>query len=79
MVVFYRLKIRSKTANVAEVNAEKVDGGAKAFGVVIKRGIRPGDNFGLLPRRELRDIDWSSHFSLKSKVKGVSVVFIKNI
>ncbi|MPC98985.1 hypothetical protein E2C01_094377 [Portunus trituberculatus] len=32
-VVFYRLKIRSETANVAEVNVEKVEGGVKAFGV----------------------------------------------
>ncbi|MPC07678.1 hypothetical protein E2C01_000243 [Portunus trituberculatus] len=32
-VVFYRLKIRSKTANVAEVNVEKVKGGVKTFGV----------------------------------------------
>ncbi|MPC92986.1 hypothetical protein E2C01_088101 [Portunus trituberculatus] len=41
-VVFYRLKIRSKTANVAEVNVEKVEGGVKAFGVVIKRGVLSG-------------------------------------
>ena len=26
-MVFYRLKIRSKTANVAEVNVEKCEGG----------------------------------------------------
>ncbi|MPC38603.1 hypothetical protein E2C01_032114 [Portunus trituberculatus] len=30
-VVFYRLKIRSKTANVAEINEEKVEGGVKSF------------------------------------------------
>ncbi|MPC71998.1 hypothetical protein E2C01_066290 [Portunus trituberculatus] len=28
-VVFYRLKVRSKTANVAEVNEENIEGGAK--------------------------------------------------
>ncbi|MPC09216.1 hypothetical protein E2C01_001820 [Portunus trituberculatus] len=33
-VVSYRLKIRSKTKNVAEVNVEKVEGDVKAFGVI---------------------------------------------
>ncbi|MPD03679.1 hypothetical protein E2C01_099326 [Portunus trituberculatus] len=50
-VVFHRLKIRSKNTNVAEVNVEKVEGGVKAFGVVDRRVIRPGDIFGPLPRR----------------------------
>ncbi|MPC08758.1 hypothetical protein E2C01_001353 [Portunus trituberculatus] len=49
----FRLKIRSKTANVAEVNKEKVKGGVKTFGVII---------FGPLPRRGLRGWIWSSHF-----------------
>ncbi|MPC39444.1 hypothetical protein E2C01_032981 [Portunus trituberculatus] len=31
-VVFYRLKIRCKTANVAEVNEEKVERDVKKFG-----------------------------------------------
>ncbi|MPC49184.1 hypothetical protein E2C01_042979 [Portunus trituberculatus] len=31
-VEFYRLKIRSKTANVAQVNEGKVKGGVKTFG-----------------------------------------------
>ena len=31
-VVFYRLKIRSKTANVAEVNGEKCDGVSRHLG-----------------------------------------------
>ncbi|MPC55082.1 hypothetical protein E2C01_049015 [Portunus trituberculatus] len=30
-VVFHRLKIRSKTANIAEVNVEKIVGGVKTF------------------------------------------------
>ncbi|MPC13643.1 hypothetical protein E2C01_006383 [Portunus trituberculatus] len=30
-VIFYRLKIRSQTANDAEVNEEKVEGGVKTF------------------------------------------------
>ncbi|MPC12883.1 hypothetical protein E2C01_005597 [Portunus trituberculatus] len=45
-MVSHRLKIRSKTANVAEVNVKK-------FGVVIKRGVRPGDISGPLSRRAL--------------------------
>ncbi|MPC15304.1 hypothetical protein E2C01_008091 [Portunus trituberculatus] len=72
-VVFYRLKIRSKTVNVAEVNVEKVEGGVKAFGVVIKRGIQPRDIFGPLPRRGLRDIDWSSHFSFEFLFSSVGL------
>ncbi|MPC15541.1 hypothetical protein E2C01_008337 [Portunus trituberculatus] len=31
-VVFHRLKVRSKTVNVAEVNEEKVEGGVWHFG-----------------------------------------------
>ncbi|MPC49520.1 hypothetical protein E2C01_043324 [Portunus trituberculatus] len=50
-VVFHRLKIISKAANVAEVNVEKVEGGVKAFVVVTERAVvRPGDIFGPLPR-----------------------------
>ncbi|MPC26145.1 hypothetical protein E2C01_019276 [Portunus trituberculatus] len=33
-VVFYRLEIRSKTTNVAEVNEEKVEGGVETFGLI---------------------------------------------
>ncbi|MPC31923.1 hypothetical protein E2C01_025223 [Portunus trituberculatus] len=36
-VVLHRLKIRSKTANVADVNVEKVEGGVKAFVVVTEK------------------------------------------
>ncbi|MPC66745.1 hypothetical protein E2C01_060896 [Portunus trituberculatus] len=46
-VVFYRLKIRSKTANVAEVNEEKVEGGVKTFQIVTERAVQPGDISGL--------------------------------
>ncbi|MPC10859.1 hypothetical protein E2C01_003502 [Portunus trituberculatus] len=41
-VVFYGLKIRSKTANVAEVNEEKIEGGVTR--------VHPGDISGPLPR-----------------------------
>ncbi|MPC46861.1 hypothetical protein E2C01_040591 [Portunus trituberculatus] len=61
-VVFHSLKIRSKTAKVAEVNVEKVEGGVKTFVVFIKRGVQPGDISGLLPRRGLRGWVWSGHF-----------------
>ncbi|MPC63770.1 hypothetical protein E2C01_057873 [Portunus trituberculatus] len=64
-VVFYKLKIRSKAANVAEVNVEKVEGKVKAFVVVIERGVRPGNIVGPLPRRGLRGmVNWSTHFLL---------------
>ena len=51
-LVFYRLKIRSKTANVAEFNGEKCEGGVKTHRVDIRRAVRPGDIYGSLPRRE---------------------------
>ena len=38
-VVFYRLKVRSKTANVAEVNEEKVEGVVKTLRVGNRRSI----------------------------------------
>ncbi|MPC18792.1 hypothetical protein E2C01_011686 [Portunus trituberculatus] len=38
-VVFHRLKIRSKTVNVAEVNEEKVEGGVKTFWVITDKGV----------------------------------------
>ncbi|MPC88494.1 hypothetical protein E2C01_083400 [Portunus trituberculatus] len=50
-VVFYRLNIRSKTANVAEVNAEKVEEGIKTFWVVTERTVQPGDISGPLPQK----------------------------
>ena len=49
-VVFYRLKIRSKTANVAEVDGEKCEGDVKTFRVDTGRAVRPGDIYGPLPR-----------------------------
>ncbi|MPC90342.1 hypothetical protein E2C01_085321 [Portunus trituberculatus] len=49
------------TMNFAEVNVE-VEGGVKTFRVVIKRGVRPGDISGPLPRRGLRGWVWSCHF-----------------
>ncbi|MPC23575.1 hypothetical protein E2C01_016632 [Portunus trituberculatus] len=44
-VVFYRLKIRLKTMNVADVNEEKVEGSVKTFWVTNKRAVRPEDIF----------------------------------
>ena len=38
-VVFYRLKIRSKTANVAEVDRKKCEGGVKTLRVDIRRAV----------------------------------------
>ncbi|MPC45717.1 hypothetical protein E2C01_039423 [Portunus trituberculatus] len=60
-VVFYRLKIRSKTANLAEVNEEKVEGDVKTFLGTGKRTVRLGDNSGPLLRRELRGWIWSRY------------------
>ncbi|MPC64776.1 hypothetical protein E2C01_058897 [Portunus trituberculatus] len=51
-VAFYRLKIRSKTENVTEVNEEKVEGGVKTFWVTTKIEVRPGDISGPLSRRD---------------------------
>ena len=60
-VVFYRLKIRSKTVNVAEVNREKCEGGAKPLRVDARRVVLPGDIYGPLPRRGLRGWCRSRH------------------
>ncbi|MPC35709.1 hypothetical protein E2C01_029140 [Portunus trituberculatus] len=46
-VVFYRLKIRSKTVNVDEFNEEKVDEGVKTFRIDTGRAARPGDIYFL--------------------------------
>ncbi|MPC33690.1 hypothetical protein E2C01_027049 [Portunus trituberculatus] len=40
-VVSYRLKIRLKTTNVAEINEEKVEGDVKTFWVATERAVRP--------------------------------------
>ena len=53
-VLFYRLKIRSRTANVAEVESEKCEGGVKTLRVDTIRAVRPKDIYGPLLRRELR-------------------------
>ena len=60
-VVFYRCKIRSKTANVAEVDREKCEGGVKTLTVDTRRAVRPGDIYGPLPRRGLRGWCRSRH------------------
>ena len=52
-VVFYRLKIRSKTANVAKVDGEKCEGHVKILRIDARRVVRPGDFYGPLPRRGL--------------------------
>ena len=62
-MVFYRLKIRSKTANVAEVDGEKYEGGVKTL--VIRRAVRPGDIYGPLLRRGLRGWCRSRHIQLE--------------
>ncbi|MPC71322.1 hypothetical protein E2C01_065598 [Portunus trituberculatus] len=49
-VVFYRLKIRSETANVAEVNEEKVEGCVKTFWVANEKAVRSGDISGFFPK-----------------------------
>ena len=53
-VVLYRWKIRSKTANVAEVEREKYEGGVKTHRVDTRTAVRQGDINGPLPRRGLR-------------------------
>ena len=60
-VVFYRLKIRSKTANVADVNGEKYEGGVKPLRIDASRVVRPGDIYGPLPRGGLRGWCRSRH------------------
>ncbi|MPC57971.1 hypothetical protein E2C01_051963 [Portunus trituberculatus] len=57
-VVFHR----SKTANVAELNVETVEGGVKAFVIFNRRGVRPGDIFGPLPRGGLRGVSVAREF-----------------
>lgn len=52
-IVFYRMKTKSETANVAEVNVEKMRG-FKIFLVDITRSVQPWDIYGNLPRRGLR-------------------------
>ncbi|MPC67894.1 hypothetical protein E2C01_062080 [Portunus trituberculatus] len=65
-VEYHGLKIRSKTANVAEVNVENVEGDVKAFVVFNRRGVRPGDIFGPLSRGKLRGVVYFGfHFSFK--------------
>ncbi|MPC91196.1 hypothetical protein E2C01_086215 [Portunus trituberculatus] len=61
-VVFYRMKIRSKIANVAEVNEEKVEGGVKTFWVTTETAVRPEDISGPLSRRGLQGWIWSHNF-----------------
>ena len=60
-MVFYRLKIRSKATNVAEVEVEKVEGGLKTLRVDTRRAVRPGDICGPLPRWGLRGWCGSRH------------------
>ena len=57
-VVFCRLKIRSKTANVAEVDRNKC---VKTLRVDIRRAVRPGGIYGPLLRRGLRGSCRSHH------------------
>ncbi|MPC46138.1 hypothetical protein E2C01_039847 [Portunus trituberculatus] len=53
-VVFHRLKIRPKTANVTEVNEEIVEGGVKTFWVATERAVRSFGYFWSLPRKGLQ-------------------------
>ena len=64
-VVFYRLKIRLKIANVAEVDREKYEGGVKTFRVDTRRAVQPMDIYGPLPRRSLRGRCRSRYILLK--------------
>ncbi|MPC82473.1 hypothetical protein E2C01_077142 [Portunus trituberculatus] len=75
-MVFYRLKIRSKTVNVAEIDVEKVEGGVKAFGVIIKKGVRPGDIFGPSPEGDSEALTGVPIFlyNFYFQVKGVCVL-----
>ena len=57
-VVFYRLKIRSKTANVAKVDGEKCEDGVKTLRVDTRRAVRPGDIYGPLPRGRAATLQW---------------------
>ncbi|MPC59177.1 hypothetical protein E2C01_053193 [Portunus trituberculatus] len=50
-VVFYRLKIRSKSVNVVEVIEEKAEAGVKTFWVDTKGTLQPGEIYGSFPRR----------------------------
>ncbi|MPC92866.1 hypothetical protein E2C01_087978 [Portunus trituberculatus] len=73
-MVFIRLKIRSKIANVPEVNVEKVEGGVKAFWVFNRRIVRPGDIFGPLPRRGLRGVIITqdvTNYGCRSNIIGI--------
>ena len=52
-MVFHRLKISSKTTNVAEIKRKSIRGSVKTPKVDIKGAIRPGDICGPLPRWRL--------------------------
>ena len=49
-VVFHRLKIRTKTADVTEVNIEKVVGSVKTPGVRACWSVRIGGTYGPPPQ-----------------------------
>ncbi len=66
-VVFYRLKVRSKAAIVAEVNEEIVEGGVKTLGVETRRAVRPGGIYGPLPRGD------------SEAGVGVAIIILKNL
>ena len=57
-MVFYRMKIKSKTANVAKADREKC-------GVDIIRAVRPGDIYDPLPKMGLRGWCRSRHIYSK--------------
>lgn len=51
--MFYKMEVRGKTANVAEINEENVGGANKTpLPVVIKSVVQPEDIFGLIHRWE---------------------------
>ena len=60
-MVFYRLKIRLKTANVAEVNGEKCEVVVKTLRVDARRVVRPEDIYVPSSERELKVLSPTNH------------------
>ena len=49
-MVFFRLKVKSKTTNVAEIMKRKVEGGVKAFKANTRRVFLSEDIYDSLPK-----------------------------
>ncbi|MPC63041.1 hypothetical protein E2C01_057132 [Portunus trituberculatus] len=61
-MVFYKLKIRSKSTDIAEVDEEKVEGGFKTFWVAAKKAAHPSNINGPFPQKETLRLDWELPF-----------------